>query len=69
MTQTATQTHETSEVLTLTEACQFLKISRQTFYRLLKDEGLRDHGRKMRGQWRFTRRGLLDWIENKEHTA
>ena len=53
------------EVLTLEEACQLLKVSRVTMHRLLKaDKALRSHGRKVGNRWRFTRRGLLDWIES-----
>ena len=53
------------EVLTMEEACQLLKVSRVTMHRLLKtDTALLSHGRKVGNRWRFTKRGLLEWIES-----
>ena len=68
MSEITTPTHDTSvddEVLTMEETCRFLKISRVTMYRLLKDDStLQMHGRKVGRRWRFTKRGILEWLES-----
>ena len=70
MSEIPTPTHDTyasDEVFTMEEACRFLKVSRVTMHRLLKvDEALLSHGRKLGGRWRFTKRGLLNYIDGKE---
>ena len=66
MTMSLTE-HEADDILTMSEACQYLKISRATMYRLL-DKG-EISGRKVgagRGRYRFSKRALLDWIEETE---
>ena len=48
------------EVLTLAEAAAFVRLSEAT----LQQEAVakRLPGRYLEGQWRFTRQGLLDWV-------
>ena len=48
------------EVLTLEEAAAFVRLSEST----LEHEAFakRLPGRYLEGQWRFTRQGLLDWV-------
>ena len=66
MAETATAPPDTDEVMTLTEASHFLKVSRVTFYRLMKEEGLNEQGRKVGNRWRFTKRSLLNWIDSQK---
>lgn len=48
------------EILVLKEAAEFLSIHPLTLRKLLKKEGL--PARKLGKNWRFTKSGLLDWI-------
>jgi excisionase family DNA binding protein len=50
------------EILTLPEACELLRISRRTMFRLLASQDV--PGVKLGGQWRFSRDLLLRIIED-----
>jgi excisionase family DNA binding protein len=50
------------EILTLPEACELLRISRRTMFRLLASHDV--PGVKLGGQWRFSRDLLLRIIED-----
>jgi excisionase family DNA binding protein len=51
------------ELLDTKQACEFLKLTRLTLYRLLKDEELPAF--KLGRSWRFERSALEAWIEKK----
>lgn len=51
-----------NEVMDTKEAAKFLKVSRTTLMKLVK-EGVVP-AQKMGGQWRFSRRALLSWLES-----
>jgi excisionase family DNA binding protein len=57
----ASETREEQELLSLSEAAEFLFVSKSTLYRLLGEGKL--HGMKAGKQWRFRREDLLDYIE------
>ena len=47
-------------LLTLSEACEYLKISRETMLKLLKEAKI--GGSKIGGQWRFTPESIENYI-------
>ena len=50
----------TLEVLTLTEAAAYLRVSEADVVDLATKHGL--PGRKIRDQWRFHKKGVVDWL-------
>ena len=48
------------EVMTVKEVADYLKIAESTVYRLVKNGSL--PGRKLGGNWRFSRKGLDAWL-------
>jgi excisionase family DNA binding protein len=52
------------EILTLDQAAAYLQISRATLYRLIKSGEI--PGRRVGRRYRFSRRALLEWVEEKE---
>ncbi len=55
---------ETQEILTVKEATNYLKVSRRTLYRLLKARKI--PALRLGRQWRFRRKDLDGWLENKK---
>lgn len=53
------------DVLSVEQAAAYLSISRSTFFKLLNEpkSGIDKTGGKILGQWRFSRRKLLEWVE------
>lgn len=64
-----TERHEPDEVLSINEACRFLKISRATMYRMINSGEIKGRkvgaGEQGQGRWRFTKRYLLEWVEGQ----
>ena len=52
--------NEFDAVMTVPEVSEYLKLAESTVYRLAKDNKL--PGRKVGGMWRFSRRGLDEWL-------
>lgn len=51
---------EADAVLTVSEVSEYLKLAESTIYRLAKENKL--PGRKVGGAWRFSRKGLDEWL-------
>jgi excisionase family DNA binding protein len=51
------------DILTIEEAAAFLKISKRSLYKLVKQG--RIPGRKLLNRWRFDRDGLRRWISDE----
>jgi excisionase family DNA binding protein len=51
---------EADAVLTVSEVSEYLKLAESTVYRLAKENKL--PGRKVGGAWRFSRKGLDEWL-------
>jgi excisionase family DNA binding protein len=47
-------------VMTVAEVAAFLRLAESTVYKLAQDGEL--PGRKIGGTWRFSRKGLEDWL-------
>ncbi len=52
------------DVLTITQAMAYLQISKSTIYNLINGKDI--PVKRMGGQYRFSRRQLLEWIEKQE---
>lgn len=52
-----------SPLLTLSEACQYLRIGRLAMFKLLK--GYKIAGSKIGGQWRFTEDAIENYISSR----
>lgn len=50
------------EILTVKQVSNYLKLADSTVYRLAQDGKL--PGRKLGGNWRFSRQRLDDWLQN-----
>jgi excisionase family DNA binding protein len=50
-------------VMTVEEASAYLKLPRSTIYKLLKERKL--PGRKIGRTWRFHRKGLDQWLQER----
>ncbi|MBY0405736.1 MAG: helix-turn-helix domain-containing protein [Cyanobacteria bacterium] len=58
-----------SNLLTLEELSQFLKISTRTVYRMLENNEL-PFALKIKGSWRFKRSDVEAWLEGlKQHST
>lgn len=55
-----TSTMALDDVLTVREVSTYLKIAESTVYKLAQSGKL--PGRKIGGNWRFSRQALLDWL-------
>lgn len=53
----------TDEILTLKEVAEYLKLAEKTAYRLAAEGKL--PGFKVGGSWRFKRKDIEVWIENR----
>ncbi|HRQ41824.1 MAG TPA: helix-turn-helix domain-containing protein [Chloroflexota bacterium] len=62
---------EPDAIMTVREVCDYLKLSESTIYRLVQEGKL--PGRKVGGAWRFSRKGLDEWLRErplgKEHLS
>jgi excisionase family DNA binding protein len=58
------QTTTFPDVLTITQAMAYLQISKSTIYNLINNKEI--PVKRMGGQYRFSRRQLLEWIEEKD---
>jgi excisionase family DNA binding protein len=56
-------THEDA-ILTVREVAEYLKLAKSTVYKLAQAGRL--PGRKIGGAWRFSRKGLDQWLERLE---
>ena len=57
-------TIQVNGVMTIQEVSAYLRLGQSTIYKLVKDGEL--PGRKIGGQWRFSRRKLEEWLERRE---
>ena len=62
MTQRLFQENEIDKALTTEDACQFLSISRQTLYKLVKSKKI--PGRKVGDNYRFLKSDLIRYFKN-----
>lgn len=51
---------EPDAIMTVREVCDYLKLSESTIYRLVQEGKL--PGRKVGGAWRFSGKGLEEWL-------
>jgi len=51
------------EILTVKDLANFLKVDEKTIYRLIQDKEIPCF--KIRGQWRFKKSIIVEWIDNK----
>lgn len=56
-----------SDILTLEEAASFLRISKRSVYRMLKERTI--PARKIMHKWRFDRDQLKEWIRSDVATC
>lgn len=56
----------TSEVIPVQEACAMLGISRGTLYRLIRVGEIPAFKLSKGGRWRFKRRDLESWLEDRK---
>ena len=57
---------EATEVMTVREVSEFLRLTESTVYKLLQKGTL--PGRKAGGQWRCSRRKIEAWLEKDEES-
>ncbi|MCL4266934.1 MAG: helix-turn-helix domain-containing protein [Anaerolineae bacterium] len=50
-------------IMTVREVCDYLRLSESTIYRLVQEGKL--PGRKVGGAWRFSRKGLDEWLRER----
>lgn len=58
---------ELEAVMTIDEVSQYLKLAKSTVYKLAQDGVL--PGRKIGGAWRFSRKGLEEWLVSQPETT
>ncbi len=56
---------ESSDIIRASEACDFLRIHRNTLYRLARTGQLPAFKMSAGGTWRFRKSELEDWVENR----
>jgi len=61
------ETSPNSELMTLVETCQYLKITPRTLYRYLQTRRLPAF--KLGKEWRFVRTDLEQWIRDQTRNA
>lgn len=54
---------DSDAVLTVKEVSQYLKLAQSTVYRLAQEQKL--PCRKIGGTWRFSRKGIDQWLANR----
>ena len=59
-----TMSNDFDDILTVKEAAKYLKLAQSSVYKLAKEDRL--PARKVGGSWRFSRRGLDEWIANPD---
>jgi excisionase family DNA binding protein len=57
---------EGNDVISISQACQFLGVHRNTLYRLIHEEALPAFRMTRGGRWRFRKEDLRDWLEDKQ---
>ncbi len=58
---------QSDEVLTIKDVAQLLKVGEKTVYSMAQTGELPAF--KVRGQWRFSRKDIDAWIEQKKNTT
>lgn len=53
-----------SDILSLPEACSFLRVHRNTLYKLIKEGEVPAFRLMQGGRWRFRKRDLEQWLED-----
>jgi excisionase family DNA binding protein len=53
-----------SDILGMSEACKFLKVHRNTLYKLISDGELPAFRMMQGGRWRFRKSELEQWLED-----
>ena len=51
-----------SDILTLKEAAEYLRVSRQTVYNMIKDRRIKAY--KVGREWRFFRSNIMEYLES-----
>ena len=51
-----------SDVLTLKETAEYLRVSRQTVYNMIKDRRIKAY--KVGREWRFFRSNIMEYLES-----
>ena len=55
---------EAADILSVPEACKFLRVHRNTLYKLIRDGELPAFRLMQGGRWRFRKRDLEQWLED-----
>lgn len=55
------------DILTLRQASSFLQLGRSTLYRLTRSQQI--PAAKIAGRWRYSRRQLVEWLENQHRVG
>lgn len=58
-----------SDIISLPEACKFLDVHRNTLYRLIEAGEIPAFRLIKGGRWKFRRRDLEQWLEDKQTRA
>ena len=53
-----------ADILSVPEACHFLRVHRNTLYKLIRDGELPAFRLMQGGRWRFRKRDLEQWLED-----
>ena len=57
---------DAADILSVPEACRFLRVHRNTLYKLIRDEELPAFRLMQGGRWRFRQRDLEQWLEDRQ---
>ena len=57
-----------TDILSVPEACQFLRVHRNTLYKLIRNGELPAFRLMQGGRWRFRKRDLEQWLEDCQAT-
>lgn len=57
--------NQEDQVMTVKEVSEYLRLAESTVYKLASEGKL--PGRKVGGTWRFSRKGLEDWLARPGH--
>lgn len=57
---------QTSDIISLGEASQFLGIHRNTIYKLIRAEEIPAFRLTVGGPWKFRRSDLIQWLEDRQ---
>ena len=55
-----------SDIMTIKEVCEYLKLNEKTAYRLASEKKI--PGFKVGGSWRFDKTDIDKWIKNQKGT-